>query len=89
MGKGLDAKLLAEKLGWELVNADLDLESRIGRSIEDIAGDNFGNAFYQNVIEILSAQSSKQNIVINTDPHIQNSGGKPCQSDGYSRLNFQ
>ena len=70
IGKGLVAKLLAEKLGWGLVNADLDLESRIGRSIEDIAGDNVENAFYQNVIDILSAQSGKQNIVINTDPHI-------------------
>lgn len=70
IGKGLVAKLLAENIGWELVNADLDLESRIGRNIEDIAGDNFENTFYQNVIEILSAQSGKQYIVINTNPHI-------------------
>lgn len=70
IGKGLVAKLLADNLGWELVNADLELENRIGRSMEDIAGDNHESAFYQNVIKILSAQSSRQNIVVNTDPHI-------------------
>lgn len=69
-GKGLVAKLVAEKLGWELVNADLELEHRIGRNIGDIAGKNHESPFYQTMIDILSTQSNKQHIVANTDPHI-------------------
>jgi len=69
-GKGLVAKLVAEKLDWELVNADLELENRIGRSMEDIAGNKHESPFYQTVLGILSAQSNKQQVVVNTDPHI-------------------
>ena len=35
-GKDLLAKTLAEKLGWEFINANLDLETRVGRTIRTV-----------------------------------------------------
>ena len=72
-GKALLAKTLAEKLGWQFVDADLGLEIRIGRTLPDIIGKQGENAFHDCEFEILATQLTKDNLVIITDPAIVDS----------------
>lgn len=69
-GKGLLAKSLAEKLGWEFIDADLGLEFRIGRTLPEIIGEQGQKALNDCTIEILNYLLSKENIVVSTDVSI-------------------
>jgi shikimate kinase len=68
-GKALVAKLLAEKLGWKFIDADLGLETRVGSTIHNILGQGESH-FYDCQHEILSELCSKDNIVVTTDPSV-------------------
>ncbi len=69
-GKAFLAKALAEKLGWQFVNADFELEFRIGRTLNEIIGKHGEEAFYQCESEILTDLLRKENIVVTTDASI-------------------
>ena len=69
-GKALLAKTLANKLGWQFIDADLGLESRLGRTIHELLGKNGEEAFYACESELLSNQLSLENIVVATDASI-------------------
>ena len=69
-GKGLVAKTLADKLGWEWIDADLGLESKIGRTMLEIIGDEGEEKLHLCESEILSQQLKKENIVVTTDSGI-------------------
>jgi len=69
-GKGVLAKALAEKLGWQYLDADFALGPSIGRSLVEIIGNQGEEAFHHCLSEILSYQSSKENIVVTTDDGI-------------------
>lgn len=69
-GKALLAKTLAEKLGWEFIDADLGLEIRIGCLMNEIMGSAGIKAFNNCQTEILSSQLNKENIVVTTDASI-------------------
>lgn len=68
-GKALLAKNVAEKLGWKFINADIELEYRVGRLLNDILGDGEIN-FHQTQNEILSSLLKQENIVVTTDASI-------------------
>ncbi|HFL2714581.1 TPA: shikimate kinase [Legionella pneumophila] len=69
-GKGLFSKTLADKLGWQFVNTDLELEFRLGRDIGSIFHTEGLDDFLKLQYEIISAQLKKDNTVINTDASI-------------------
>ena len=69
-GKALLAKAVAEKLGWQFIDADLGLETRIGYSLHDMIGSNGEKAFYNCEYEILSSQVNQENIVVATDASL-------------------
>ena len=69
-GKALLAKALAEKLSWRFVNADFELEFRIGRTLNEIIGKHGEEAFYQCESDILTDLLRKENIVVTTDASI-------------------
>lgn len=69
-GKGLFAKLLAEKLGWEFIDADLGIEYHIGRTLHEIFGAEGQKNFYQCQKEVLMGLRAKENIVATTDASI-------------------
>lgn len=69
-GKGILAKAVAEKLGWQFLDADFSLAPSIGRSMSEIIGDQGEKAFHHCLSEILSHQLSKENIVVTTDDSI-------------------
>lgn len=69
-GKALFAKTLADKLGWQFIDADFGLEILIGRSLTDIIGKQGEDAFYHCEYEILHSLCSKENIVVATDASI-------------------
>ncbi|TAL65344.1 MAG: shikimate kinase, partial [Legionella sp.] len=69
-GKALVAKTVAEKLGWQFINADFSLEFRIGRHLEEILEADGLASFYKCQGEILAAHLNKEEIVVSTDPSI-------------------
>lgn len=69
-GKALLAKTVAEKLGWQFIDADLGLEFHVGRPVKEILGKEGQEHFYQCESEILAAQIAKENIVVATDSSI-------------------
>ena len=69
-GKALVAKTLADKLGWQFIDANLDLEFRIGRTLNEIMGKEGAEVFHNCEAEILTSQLSKENIVVTTDASI-------------------
>mgnify|MGYP002386000602 CR=1 FL=1 len=69
-GKGLFAKLLAEKLGWQFVDADLGIEYHVGRTLNEIFSAEGLKEFYQCQKEILTALQAKEHIVAATDASI-------------------
>lgn len=69
-GKALFAKTLAEKLGWEFIDADLGLEARIGRTIDEIMGSASVKKFHDCQTEIITSLLNKENIVVTTDTSI-------------------
>jgi len=71
-GKALVAKSLAQQLGWEYIDADLCLESRIGVSIDDILGKGTKD-FMQCQYQILADICQKEHVVVTTDASIVDS----------------
>lgn len=69
-GKGLFAKLLAEKLGWEFIDADLGIEYHMGRTLQEILGAEGQRNFYQCQKEVLIGLQAKEHIVATTDASI-------------------
>ncbi|MCW8397964.1 LuxR C-terminal-related transcriptional regulator [Legionella sp. PATHC038] len=69
-GKGLFAKLLAEKLGWEFIDADLGIEYHVGRTLHEIFGVEGQKNFYQCQKEVLMGLRAKEHIVATTDASI-------------------
>ncbi|RUR28383.1 shikimate kinase [Legionella qingyii] len=69
-GKGLFAKQLAEKLGWQFIDADLGIEYHIGRSLNEIFGTEGQKDFYQCQYNLLNALKTKENIVVATEASI-------------------
>ncbi len=68
-GKGVLAKALAEQLGWQFVDADLGLESHIGRTLSEIIGAH-DHAFHDCLAKITASLKTKENIVVATDAGI-------------------
>lgn len=68
-GKALVGKQLAEEIGWNFVDADLGLESRVGYSMHDILmkGE---DSFYQCQNDILSAICNRDKVVVTTDASV-------------------
>ncbi len=69
-GKALVAKNLAEKLGWQFIDADFGLEFNIGRGLDEILGQQGQESFYDCQAEILVSLLKKENIVVTTDGSI-------------------
>lgn len=72
-GKALLAKNLAEKLGWQFIDADFGLEFRIGRELNVILGVEGQEMFSDCQSSILSKLSNQENIVVTTDACIVDS----------------
>lgn len=69
-GKGVLAKAVAEKLGWQFIDADFSLTPSIGQPLSEIIGAP-GVAIYTRCLsDILSYQCTKENIVVTTDDSI-------------------
>ncbi|WP_454781852.1 shikimate kinase [Legionella sp. WA2022007384] len=69
-GKGIFAKRLAEKLGWQFIDADLGIEYHIGRTLNKIFSEEGQKDFYQCQYDLLSALKTKENIVVATEASI-------------------
>jgi shikimate kinase len=69
-GKGVLAQGIAEKLGWQFIDADFSLAATIGQSIVGIIGKQGEEAFHHCLSEILSHQIGQENIVVTTDDNI-------------------
>lgn len=69
-GKALLAKTLADKLGWQFVNADFELEFRIGQTMSEIVGQQGEQGFHRCESEILSSLQGQEHIVVTTDASI-------------------
>lgn len=70
-GKGVLAQAVAKKLGWKFINADvLGCAAHIGRTVSEVFGKEGEHHFNQCLIEILSHQINKANIVVTTDESI-------------------
>lgn len=70
-GKGVLAQLVAKKLGWKFINADvLGCAAHIGRTASEIMGIEGENAFNHCLTEILTHQITKENVVVTTDESI-------------------
>jgi shikimate kinase len=69
-GKALLAKTLAEKLGWQFMDADFGLEFRIGRQLNDILGIEGQEMFFECQSLILSKLLNQENVVVTTDACI-------------------
>ncbi|WP_058476189.1 shikimate kinase [Legionella steigerwaltii] len=70
VGKGLFAKLLAEKLGWQFIDADLGIEYHVGRTLNEIFDAKGQKDFYQCQKNILKELQAKEHIVATTDASI-------------------
>lgn len=69
-GKALVAKSVAEKLGWQFIDADFGLEARIGQMLPEIIGDDPNSPFHHCESTLLTHQLEQENIVVTTDPSI-------------------
>ena len=63
-GKTLLSEALAEKLGWQVIDANPGLERYIGRDLKEILGKQGEEAFHQCEAEILSHYIGKENLVV-------------------------
>ncbi len=66
----LSTHWVAEKLGWQFIDADFSLTPSIGRRVDEIIGKQAENAFQDCLAEILAYQITKENIVVTTDDSI-------------------
>lgn len=69
-GKGLLAKSVAQSLGWQFVDADLGLESHVGRHLSEILGSPGSDAFYECQFNILTSLCTQDHIVVTTDSSV-------------------
>ena len=69
-GKALLAKTVAEKLGWQFIDADLGVEIHLGRTIAEITGNHGEEAFHACQSELLHRLMFQENIVVTTDSSI-------------------
>jgi shikimate kinase len=69
-GKGLLAKTVAQSLGWRFVDADLGLESRVGRHVSKVLGEQGQIAFYDCQFDILTSLCAQEHIVVTTDSSV-------------------
>lgn len=67
--KGLLAKNVAQALGWQFVDADLGLESHVGRHLLNILGEQGQKAFYESIGYITSL-CAQEYIVVTTDSSV-------------------
>jgi shikimate kinase len=63
-GKSLLGETLAEKLGWQFIDANPGLERYIGRNLNEILGKQGEEAFHQCEAEIIAHYIDKENIVM-------------------------
>lgn len=75
VGKALFGKLLAEKLGWQFIDADLGMEYHVCHILDEIFGKEGQEEFYRCQLEILTALQSREHIVVATDASIVCSEG--------------
>ncbi len=66
-GKALVGKTLADKLGWQFLDADFGLEHRLGRPSNEILGKQGEESFRQCETEMLSQLLNRTNVVVITD----------------------
>jgi len=69
-GRGLLAKALSEKLGWQFIDANFSLERCIGRSLNEILGKQGEASFHECEAKILAHYITKENIVVTTNDAI-------------------
>lgn len=69
-GKGLLAKTLATKLGWEFIDADFGLEMQMGKMLSAILGKEGEKSFHQAEYQILTMLLKKPDIVVATDAAV-------------------
>jgi shikimate kinase len=63
-GKFLLSEALAKKLSWELIDANPSLERYIGRSLNEILGNQGEQAYHRCEAEILSHYIGKEHVVV-------------------------
>jgi shikimate kinase len=63
-GKSLRGEALAEKLGWQYIDANPGLERYIGRNLNEIVGKQGEEAFHQCEAEIISHYIGKEHVVV-------------------------
>jgi len=72
-GKTSLARLLAERLGWNWVDADTEIEKRAGKSITNIFADD-GETAFRNIEEDVTADLCKRDRIV-----IASGGGAPMR----------
>ena len=63
-GKWLFTEALAKELGWQSIDANPSLERYIGRSLQEILGEEGEAALHQCETEIISHHQAKENVVV-------------------------
>jgi len=69
-GRSLLCKALAEKLGWQYIDANLGLERYYGRRLNEIIGKQGEEAFHQCEAEVLSHYIGKENVVVTMEDGV-------------------
>lgn len=69
-GKGLLARSIAEALNWRFIDADLQIERRVGLSLVDVIGYDGLAAYYDTQADILRQLLSQPGVVIATDAGV-------------------
>ncbi|MCA9247509.1 MAG: shikimate kinase [Planctomycetales bacterium] len=64
VGKSTVARLLAERLGWRFVDADLELEQRAGKTIREIFAEDGEPAFRDLESDVLESLSREDCLVV-------------------------
>lgn len=72
-GKDFFTRELAKKLGWRFVDANFDLEIKIGKSVDEIFGDDGVKNFNVTQSKVFSSLKDQENIVVTTDASISSS----------------
>ena len=69
-GKSLFSKALAEKLGWQYIDANLGLERYCGRRMSEVIGNQGEEAYHQFEAEVLSYYIGKENVVVTMEDGV-------------------
>ena len=69
-GKALFSKELAKKLDWKFVNADFELEIRLGKPLGEILGNDGSYHYHLNESKMIKSLKNVDNIVVTTDASI-------------------